>query len=553
MDYVILMCCLFGGMGVFLVGMTLMSDSMSSLARGKLRTVLNKTASNRLVGVGIGAGVTAVIQSSAATTVMVVGLVNAGAMTLLQATSIIMGANIGTTVTAQIAALGDLPISQFLYLPAAVGIFMTMFSKNEKIKVIGNFLAGVGLIFVGLAFMSDAMKDEKINKIISDVLSSPSLTNPIILLVIGALATALIQSSSAVTSIVIALAMSEVVIGGNGDGVFFVIIGSNIGTCITALLSSVGANTNARRAAFIHLLFNCFGAVVFTAFLLLWSLSGTTFSEVVLQTLFPDLLATQIAMFHTLFNIVCTCLFLPFTKQFVWIAEKLVPSKEESEKSGVRGDLLVAPDERLLRNTSVALGYFYQKTGKVFDYAMESLDLAVNAFLNRDEAAKSKILAINEEILQINRLDVDYLVKLSYGSPSVDDEKTISKLHYVLNDIVRIGELADNVTKYTSHYVNDNLEFSEEFLTMIKDMFGKITRLQKLAHDAFINKDRDLLKQVDGLEDEIDKDRRNLADSHIVRLKEGKCQPQNSNVFINLVGNLERAADHITYIAHSID
>ncbi|HIZ24647.1 MAG TPA: Na/Pi cotransporter family protein [Candidatus Gallimonas intestinigallinarum] len=557
MEYLYLILQLLGGLGAFLAGMEIMSDSMSRLAHGGLKRMLNRTANNRFAGVGIGAASTMIIQSSSATTVMVVGLVNAGILTLFQATAIIMGANIGTTITAWIASLGSLNVSAFLLILSVIGVFMTMLSKKEKVKTIGNVLTGLGLIFVGLAFMSDAMDPNlhrEIMQVIKDALSV--VQNPALLLLIGIVATGIVQSSSAVTSIVVVLATSGVLIGGTGDGVYYVIIGSNIGTCITALLSSIGASPNARRAAIIHLLFNCLGAVIFMTFLLCWIPSGTTFSKTVLETIFPPAAdgkpnyQFQIAFFHTLFNVTCTCLFLPFIKGFVWLANHLIRDKKpEPAKDEVMGGL----DERLLLQPSVALSHLYQETGKMLAYAKETLDLAFHAFLEKNTAAKNEVLERNRKLSEANKEAVQYLVKISASAPTIEDEKAISSMHYVLNDIVRIGELADNVTKYTDHYVNDPLVFSSEFLTMIREMYEKLTALYDVCYKAFEERDYAALKVVDEMEDTVDKMRRELVNQHIKRLNEGRCQPQNSSVFINLVGNLERAADHMTYIAHSIE
>ncbi len=549
MEYVYLVLELCGGLGAFLIGMNMMSDSMSRLAHGRLKSMLNKTANNRIAGVGIGAATTMIIQSSSATTVMVVGLVNAGIMTLFQATAVIMGANIGTTITAWIASLGSLDVSTFLLILAVVGVFMTMFAKSEKVKVIGNVLAGLGLIFVGLQVMSDSMDNEDILTVIRDALAV--VQNPFLLLLIGIVATGIIQSSSAVTSIVVVLATSGVLIGGTGDGVYYVVIGSNIGTCVTALLSSIGASPNARRAAVIHLLFNCFGAIIFTVFLLCWQPFHTSFSAVVLEKIFPGNHQFQIALFHTLFNVTCTCLFLPFAKGFVRLANFLVREKKVSDQpsDGILGDL----DERLLRQPSVALGHLYQEMGKMVTYAVSTLTEAFEAFIKKDVTVKQDVQDRNAKLSAANRAAVEYLVKLSASSLVMEDEKTISSMHYVLNDIVRIGELADNVTKYTDHYENDGLVFSGEFLNMTQEMYEKITKLYVASLSAFLDKDFSRLKEVDEIEDEIDNYRRTLVNKHIKRLNEGKCQPQNSSVFINLVGNLERAADHLTYIAHSIE
>ncbi len=551
MEIIALILLLLGGLGVLMVGMNMMSDNMSKLAHGKLKNMLNKTANSRLAGVGIGTAVTGIIQSSAATTVMVVGLVNAGIMTLFQATTIIMGANIGTTITAHLASLVAFKyVSAFLFLFAVVGVFMNMLAKSEFVKIIGNILTGLGLIFVGLEVMGSPLtSNAEIKGFIADVLGF--VQNPFLLILLGIAVTAAMQSSSAVTSIIIVLAGAGIKVGGSADGVYFVIIGSNIGTCVTALISSIGASTNAKRAGLIHLLFNLFGAVIFTTFLLIWIWCGSSFTEVVLNKLFP-VIENQIAMFHTFFNVTCTLLFLPFIKVFVWIAEHIIKDKKSEGEEDEFSDLLETPDDRLLKNPSLALGYLYQKTGRMFTYSMKALNLAVEAFLNKDESAKDQVLKINSDLAIINKQGVDYLVKISSCSTTADDEATISSLHYVLNDIVRVGDLATNVTKYTGHYVNDNLVFSTEFLTMIGAMHEKIKKLYELSLDTFLNKDKAQIALVDALEDEIDEDRRVLNAQHIERLNEGKCQPQNSTVFINLVGNLERAADHITFIARSI-
>ena len=558
MEYLYLVLELCGGLGAFLIGMNMMSDSMSRLAHGRLKSMLNKTANNRIAGVGIGAAVTMIIQSSSATTVMVVGLVNAGIMTLFQATAVIMGANIGTTITAWIASLGSLDVSAFLLVLAVVGVFMTMFSKTEKVKVIGNVFAGLGLIFVGLGVMSDSMDPElhpEIMEVIRNALSV--VKNPFLLLLIGVVATGIVQSSSAVTSIVVVLAMSGVLIGGTGDGVYYVIIGSNIGTCVTAIISSIGANPNARRAAVIHLLFNCLGAILFTVFLLCWQPFGTSFSETVLDKIFPATAAGpnyqfQIAFFHTLFNVTCTCIFLPFAKGFVKLANLLVREKKSSDEDAPKG-LLGDLDERLMRQPSVALAHLYQEAGKMLTYSVSTLTEAFEAFVKKDTSVKQDIQDRNNKLSGANRAAVEYLVKLSASSLVMEDEKTISNMHYVLNDIVRIGELADNVTKYTDHYENDGLIFSAEFISMTQEMFEKIKKLYAACLAAFSERDFSKLQEVDAIEDEIDNYRRKLVNQHIKRLNEGKCQPQSASVFINLVGNLERAADHLTYIAHSIE
>lgn len=543
-----------GGVGAFLIGMSSLSDNMTRLAHGKLRSMLNRTSKSRMAGIGIGAAVTMIAQSSALTTVMVVGLVNAGIMTLFQATAIIMGANVGTTITAWLVSLNGFSVSTVALGLTAIGVFLKMFSKNEKVKSIGNALAGLGLIFVGLAFMQSAFDHEGFKTIVSDALTV--VTNPLLLLLIGIVVTALVQSSSAVTAIVITLATAGIVIGGeSGDGVYFVIIGSNIGTCVTALLSAIGASTNAKRAAVIHFLFNFFGAILFTVILILWKHVGCnvfgwqSFGQLLDHGLegHPE---TQIAIFHTLFNVVCTLIFCPFINIFVKVSNLLVRSKAGEETAPTA---LVELDERLLRQPSVALGRMYQETGNLYSFCKKTMDVAFHAFLEKDETAKETVVSNEAKAAQANKDMVEYLVKLSSASLVMEDEKTISSLHYVLNDIMRVAELADNITKYTAHYVNDDLVFSQKVLDNLSGMYEKIDRLYERSLDVFLKKDYSGLAEVDAIEDEIDKDRRALVANHIARLNEGKCQPQNSSVFINLVGNLERAADHMSFIAHSIE
>ena len=551
MDYIEIVMMILGGMGALLIGMKLLSENLTKLAHNQLQTLLNKTAKNRFACVGIGTAVTVLGQSSAFTTVMVVGLVNAGIMTLFQATAMIMGANIGTTLVTWIVSLSDIPITAFFLAFAAVGALMLMISKKDKVKSIGTAMAGFGIIFVGLMVMKGAFPTEGEGaEAIKRVFGAK--IHPILLLLIGVAITALLQSSTAVNAIIISMTASGIAIGGGaGNAVYFIIIGSNIGTCLTALISSVGAAPNAKRAALIHFLFNFFGAIIFAVLLLAWK----GFADTLLTPAFPNNPEMRIALFHTIFNVICTLIFLPFVNVFVKLANLIVPDKKKkggkTEESEER--LAMAFDERLLRSPSVALGYLYQETGKLFTFAMDTLNRAFDAFIAKDASVKDKVVENNNEISATNREMVSYLVKISATAPAMEDEKTISSLHYVLNDISRIGELADNVTKYTGHYVDDGLVFSNEFLTMLGEMYKKIKNLYVLSLATFVYKDRSRLADVDAQEDEIDRDRKRLVSTHIERLNEGKCQPQNSSVFINLVGNLERAADHITYIAHSIE
>lgn len=535
---------LLAGLGAFLLGFKLLSDNIEKLATNKLRGWFDKTSKSRLAGVGIGAGVTAIIQSSSATTVMVVGFVNAGIMSLYSATAIIMGANIGTTITAHIASLSDINVIGFVTVLTCAGIFMDMLSKNDRVKTVGIMLAGLGLVFLGLEYMSDAMSIYRDNAAFKQFLQT--ISNPFLLLLIGAGFTALVQSSSAVTSLIIVIVnVPGAVIGNGGNDVLFLVLGSNIGTCITAILSSLGANANAKRASLIHLMFNVFGSVIFTVFLLCWP----SFMDMTLAKWFSSP-GRQIAMFHTFFNVVCTCLFLPFTNVFVKISTKLIRDKKEGTGAVSDSALL---DERFIQSPSVAIGQANKETAFMAGLAMESLDAAFNGFVASDESAREKVEELNARVAELEKNIVGYLIRISSQDVSAADERIISAIHQATGDILRISELAENITKYTRNSKRDGVEFSPGVLKSLRQMYEKITRLYECALEVFDSKDISELKTVDAVEEEIDAARKEMINDHIRRLNEGKCKQQSSGIFINLVGNLERAADHLTYVAHAFD
>ena len=529
------------GCGAFLLGFKVLSENMEKIAGKSLKTLFNKTSDRRMVNVGMGMVTTAVVQSSSITTVMVVGFVNAGIMTLYQAAAIIMGANIGTTITAQIAALQAFDIDLVFMMLLFVGVFMELFSKKDKIKSIGLALAGLGLVFVGLGLMADPMAFLKEEKAVTDFLSA--VNNPILLLVIGAGLTAIIQSSSAVTTIVISMAGAGLIIGGGGNSALYVILGSNIGTCVTALISSIGTTVNARRASIIHLLFNVIGSVIFTVMLMLWP----SFSAVTLERWFASP-STQIAMFHTVFNVSCTLLFLPFTKLLVAMSIKLVPEKGTVQKSPSE---LVFMDKRFLSTPTVAVGQLKKETFRMADMAMASLRVAFGGFIDRDMSVIDSVYERNENVSALGEQISDYLVKVSASGVSLAVEKEINGLHNNIGDIARVAELADNFTKYTKREVRDNLVFSDGINEKLEIMHGMLHEQYEIVKKAVLDKQVELIKESDELEERIDNMRRELVNEHIERLSQGKCKPENNTIFINLVSNLERVGDHLNYLVHN--
>lgn len=534
---ILLLTRLLAGTGVFLVGVHLLTGNIKQLATGKLKELFGKTADKRLVNVGIGAAATALIQSSGVTTVLIVGFVNVGVMNLYQAAAMIMGANIGTTVTAQIAALSAFPITTYIQVLVFVGIMMSMVSGEDGVQKTGLILTGLGLIFIGLALMSDAMKANR------DAIQGlfEVVRDPALLFLIGIFLTALVQSSSATTSVIIAMSVAGLSIGTGGNEVLYIILGTNIGSCVTALMSSFTAGANARRASLIHLMFNTLGSGIFFLVLMLWP----DFMAATFRRWFPTA-ATQIAMFHTFFNVTCTVLFLPLCGWFVKVSERLIP-----EKKGEAGGEETFLDERILSSASLAISQLEKEMVRLSDTAMEAFETGYRSFETRNKG----LIAPTQELIDraggMEQSIVNYLIRLSAQS-KLSDERDISRLHGNVADIMRIAEIADNMTKYTRATVDRGLDFSDAVRTELDGMVARIRELYGLTKQVVLEKEEGLLWEVDRAEEDIDAARKSLIESHIERLNQGACSASSSGVFINLVSNLERLGDHLTYIAHSI-
>ena len=531
---------LLAGLGVLLVGFKLLSDNIEKLANTGLKKMFNKTSGNRFIGVGIGALATALIQSSSATTVMIVGFVNAGIMNLFQATAMIMGANIGTTITAQIAALGSLDISLYATLLAVIGIFMSMLAKKDKVKTAGLALSGLGIVFVALDLMSGAMKIfAGPDSIIPEVLAS--VNNPFILLLLGIVFTALVQSSSAMTTILISMVAAGMSIGSNGNSILFVVLGTNIGTCITALLSSIGAMPNAKRASLIHLLFNLFGSLILFVVLLIWdSFMDDTFGK-----WFANAPATQIAMFHTFFNVTCTLIFLPFVNLFVKASKILISNKKKSSK-------VTFIDERFIKTPSIALQQAGKETLRLGKLSVDTLALGIESFLKKDYSAIENVTNNIKDVEEMNQELLAYLVKVSAQDITNDDERIISQLHSMIGDFYREAEIADNMMKYTKSALDNNLRFSDKVYDQIKELQSLLVLQYERISELYNTNNKEIMKDIAETEERIDNMRSSMTEQHIERLERNECSPASSGVFINLVSNLERAGDHLSYIAHTL-
>ena len=544
---------LLGGLGTFLVGLKMMGDNLQNIAGNRLKPLFNKVSNNKFMGIATGAGITAVIQSSSATTVMVVGFVNAGMMTLKQATSIIMGANIGTTITAQITALQSLPITPFLTAFACVGAFMAMSSK-DKIAKSGMLISGVGLIFVGMIFMSNSMKDFSQSQKVIDLLSS--VTNPFLLMLIGLVFTALIQSSSATTSILITLC--SVTADGMSlmslQSAIFVTLGINIGTCVTAMLASIGANTNAKRASVIHLLFNVFGTLIFLIFIFVAPLISEKLAmHYWLSKAFP-LVSTQIAMFHTIFNILATLMLLPFTGGLTKLAtiiirDKKIPDAEESQDKDYKFAFI---DERILKSPSIALMMLRKEVVAMAQLSKQNLDIAIECITELNFDKEEDFAAREKKIDFLNKKLTKYAVKISAKDISYKEEKEIASFYHAISDIERVGDYAENICESAHELVDYKLTFSPTAIEEIKMMKGAVDKLYENVLTAFEEKSLALIDEVDGYEDLVDTYNEDLARNHIVRLHNSECSSESGGIFLSIVSNLERVADHFRNVFTSM-
>ena len=529
------------GLGVFLLGFKFLGDSIEKLSASKMRALFHKAAGNRFAGVGIGALATAIVQSSSVTTVMVVGFVNAGVMTLTQAAAVIMGANIGTTITGWLVWLNQFNVMMYAMLLTLVGLVMTM--VTNKVNTAGTLIASRGLVFVGLEIMSGSMAGVAKEPFVEDALTS--VTNPLLLLLIGAGITAIVQSSSAVTSVLIVMAQNGLLIGGGGNGILFVILGTNIGTCITAVLSSIGANTNAKRACLYHLMFNVIGSIIFLIVFWIW---GGFYDDVLMQWFHND--TTCITFFHTMFNVICTCLYLPFIKYLVKLTEIMIPDRKKKSKVQSGEGFM---DKRLLVTPSLALGQLVKQTTYTAGVAIKCLNNAVAGFIAKDDSKLDDMTADVNKVGELSREITDYLLEISAMDISLNEEKLVNVLHRDNIDVVRIADIAENIVGYTHKAIDETLTFSEVVKHDLNRLMSLINEQYELVVNIVENNDLLKIKQSDEIEQEIDATKKRLLDEHIERMSRGECNAENNSLFVSLISNLERVGDHLSLMAHSVE
>lgn len=518
-----------GGLGLFLFGMNLMGEGLEKAAGDGLKGILEKVTNNRIIGVLIGAFVTAIIQSSSATTVMIVGFVNAGLMNLMQAAGVIMGANIGTTITAQMVSF-KLDAIAPLFIGIGAIAFLTM--KKRKSKDIASIFLGFGILFMGMGVMSGALKP---------IAQSPAFTNVISIIgdnkLLGVLTglglTAVVQSSSATTGILIALATTGTI----GMNVALpVIFGCNIGTCVTALLASAGANRIAKKAALLHLLFNVIGVLMFLPFTnLMINIVGKTD---------PTDVARQVANAHTIFNVTVTLVLLPFAKYLVMIVNRILPGDDKVEKEGA-----IYLDRNLLETPVLALSQVFKETVRMGGIAKENIEKSMQAFLENDEDAIEFVYNKERIINNLEREITDYLVQLSGYELPDRDSRILSSTFHIINDIERIGDHAKNIVELAREKIDGKMELNTEAKDEVVNMYENTLKALTFALDAYREEDSSIASKVRGIESKIDKYEKDLRENNIRRLNERICSANVSTIFLDLVSNLERIGDHATNIA----
>lgn len=535
-----------GGLGMFLYGMNVMGDGMQKAAGGKMSSFLRLVTDNRLLAVVLGAIITATLHSSGATTVMVVGFVNAGILNLTQAVGVIMGANVGTTITAWMVSmneLGDamrvLQPSFFAPLFVGIGSLSLMFLKKKN-NLAGEILIGMGLLFCGLTYMSGALEpytDSPIFAQAFEVLGG----NPILGILVGAAVTALLQSSTASVGILQTLAMSGMV---NTSAAVYVTLGQNVGTCLTALISSAGASRNAKRASVIHLSFNMAGAVVFGIGMFILTFIRPEFAGGPIDSL-------GISVFHTIFNITNTIILFPFAKQLVDFSGMVVKETEETaaEEKAHASEEILHLDQRIFQSPPMALEVAVMEVVHMGRMVEKNLKLALDILLTGDNEKIPQVYKNEEAVNAMNRKLTEYLIQVNNLSLNEEQKREVSNLFYSVSDIERIGDHAENLAESAEYLAEHKLQFSEVGLEDLRWISGVTQNVVGFAISARQDKNLDMIRKVSKLEDEVDTLEEEMRDKHIERLSGNICNPSAGVIFLDILSNLERISDHAYNIA----
>ena len=537
-----------GGLGMFLYGMNIMADGMQKTAGSKMSSFLGMLTNNRFLAVALGALITAIIQSSGATTVMVVGFVSADVLNLSQAVGVIMGANIGTTITAWIVSMSQLGdafevMKPGFYAPAIIGIgaLLLVFAKSQKKKTIGEIMIGLGLLFIGLDFMSGSINpytDAPIFAKAFEILGG----NPLLGMIIGALVTALLQSSSASVGILQTLAMNGIV---TTNAAIYITLGQNIGSCVTAMLSSMGGSRTAKRAAVMHLTFNVIGAIVFGSIGFIFFSLRPAFAA-------SNINAVQISIFHTIFNLTMTTLLFPFADVLVKISGMVV--KEKAEEEPVAEDAETAAtlkhlDERIFESPAFAVETAALEVVHMGQITYENVVRAIDAVLTVNSDEVETVFKTEQTINNMEKMLTEYLIKVDNLSLTEKQKKVVNNLFYSVSDIERIGDHAENLAEQAQYMVEHGLQFSTTGADDLKSISDSVLKSFQYAIDARQNGNMEAVRKVSQYEDDVDSQEEELREKHIERLSAGECKASAGVVFLDIISNLERVSDHAYNLA----
>ena len=533
-----------------------MSSNLESVSSNKLKKLFAKTSKSKLMGVGIGTVATAAIQSSGATSVMAIGFVNAGIMTLMQAATVIYGANIGTTITGQITALGmfENTISTGVIFAtfAGIGAFIMAFAKKDVIKKIGGILAGFGMLFVGLDMMSASMKAFAELESVKNFIAL--IENPILLVLIGAVFTAIIQSSSVMTSVAITMVFTGLITLDQG---IYLTMGSNIGSCVVAIIAGITSGANAKRTALIHLLFNVTGVIIFmlVAMMMREISKSVNPSRVItfgylFEKMFPNAPQTQLAMFHTFFNVITVALVLPFTNLMVKLVTKIIPDKKATSQDSE--EKLYYIDEHLISTPPIAVLQTKNEIVNMAEIALHNYRIACDIVCTLDYSSVDQFRKNENELNFLNKEISRFVVKLSKCEMNDADHNYLATTFHTVSDIERIGDYAENIVEYADKLRDIDQKFSDKAVGEIRNLQEHIENLFQKTMKAYVNADLDSLNDANAIEEKVDDITDEMCENHITRLRNGECTPDVGAQYLSLASDSERIADHFINIAKCI-
>lgn len=543
---------LLSGIGIFLIACQMMSSNLESASSSKLKILFAKASKSKLLGVGIGALGTAAIQSSGATTVMVIGFVNAGIISLAQAATMIYGANIGTTITAQIVALGmfgenALSTTVIFSAFAGIGAFVMLFSKTDLWNRIGGIFTGFGMLFVGLSLMSSSMSDFAEMDSVKTFLAG--IRNPLLLVIIGAIFTAIIQSSSVMTSIALAMVVTGLI---SLDQGIFITMGSNVGSCVVAIIAGLTSGKNAKRTALIHLIFNVSGVVIFlVGGWILNLVTGDVTFGTIFDQMFPNVPQTQLAMFHTIFNVVTVIIVLPLTQLLVNLVCRIIP--DQADKAKDDQPRLFFVDENMLKTPPVAVQQTKREIINMAQIAIGNFNRSLNIVTRIDFSDVSAFKRDENQLNYLNTAIIDYAVKLSKLSQmSEKDHNYLTTTFRSVRDLERIGDYAENIVEYAGMLKESGEKFSPQAVQEIENVRSLINELYEKIMKAYTDEDLSSYEEAEVVEDKIDEYTKYMETSHIARMSLGICSPSVGAEYLSLSSNAERVADHLINVGKTI-